>query len=79
MQNFLIAYNRRTGHVDVRPFGRERKSALEARFKLEIDRDPDLEVVVVSADSESDLRRTHARYFQSVAGIARDGSLRLHA
>jgi hypothetical protein len=40
---------------------------------------PDIEIVVLSSDSEESLRRTHSRYFQSVPEILRSSSDALRA
>ncbi|MDQ1295754.1 MAG: hypothetical protein QG608_3641 [Actinomycetota bacterium] len=48
-------------------------SALRARFAAEREYhdQPGIEVVVLNADSEDALRRTHRRYFESVEEIMR--------
>jgi hypothetical protein len=72
MSSFLIRYNRRTGDVQVREFvGEEgRRRALAGRIRAERSREtPDLEIVVLSADSLDELHRTHGRYFKSASEL----------
>ncbi len=68
MSSFLIRYDRRTGHVEVQQYGGAdgRRRALAGRIQAEQDRaSDDLEVVVLSAASLEELRRTHGRYFKT--------------
>jgi hypothetical protein len=72
MSSFLVTYNRRTGDVDVREYvgERGRSEALAERVAVERTRTThDVEVVVLSADSVEELRRTHGRYFKSAAEL----------
>lgn len=67
MTLFLLTHDRRTRRTDVEPIGDEsivleKLFAAEARIRTQ----PDLEVVLLSAADEDDLRRTHSRYFESV-------------
>lgn len=74
MRSFLVIYNRREGHiVRHRGFGRPQQ-ALAARFDAEREfRDePDIEVVVLGAESWESLRLTHSRYFKGVRELAED-------
>ena len=73
-QHFLLRYNRRSGHLDVKIFtGAEgRRRAMRARFDTERDFDPDVEVVVIEAANEDSLRRTHARYFRDAQQLMSD-------
>jgi hypothetical protein len=69
MRYFLVVYNRITGAVDVKDFAAsQREQALEERFAREVKerRQPEIEVVVLGAESRAALERTHARYFHSV-------------
>jgi hypothetical protein len=76
MSLFLIVYDRSTGHAEIRQtFPQDRAAdAVRARFAVEreLSAAPDsrtparTEVVVLSGDTEDELRRTHARYFASV-------------
>ena len=73
MINFLLSYDRRSGDLEIQEFRGEggRASALRARLKAEGRvAGSDREVVVIAADSEEALRRTHARYFKSVTELA---------
>lgn len=71
---FLIEYNRTEGRlVSLRTFdSSERQQAHDARLELELDlnrKGIDHEVVTLEASSEEILRKTHARYFQSLGEI----------
>lgn len=70
--HFLLVFDRTHGRLlSERPFADDRK-ALEERFRAErLHRaNPGIEVVVLTAESKEALRRTHARYFQSVSELA---------
>ncbi len=74
---FLIEYDRSSGTIkEMRQFDDpSRKLAEEARLELELklNRAGVLhEVVLLEAPSEEALRRTHSRYFENVAEIARE-------
>lgn len=72
MPNFLLVFTRRTGDLaDLREFD-EYLEAMQARFAAERDHrlGPDVEVVVLTARSESELRATHSRYFQADRELA---------
>lgn len=67
---YLVHYDRMRGAlVSIREFREsERIEASAAKLALEIDllsRPNGDEVVLLEADSESDLRKTHRRYFDS--------------
>jgi hypothetical protein len=71
---FLIEYDRARGHVVQQiAFSDERLSDAEnARLALELSlnqRRIDHEVVLLQAASEEALRKTHRRYFESMAGL----------
>ena len=72
MTLFLIEYHRPTGTlVRLTPYDEaDADTAAKDLRRLEADKDPDLEVVILRADSEADIRRTHSRYFESAADIA---------
>lgn len=60
--SFLIVYDRPTAHLQrLEPFS-SRLDAMRARFAAEAEA-PDAEVIVVTADSEASVRRSHSRYF----------------
>lgn len=73
MTSFLVVYDRETGAVDVRRFP-DAADAMAARMEYEAHRRPVEEVVVLSSDSEASLRKTHSRYFNTVADILRSSS-----
>ena len=71
---FLIEYDRAAGKLaSITPFSDEnREQAAEARLTLELALNKsrvDREVVLLEAQNEAALRRTHQRYFESLAGI----------
>lgn len=78
MKSFLVIYNRLNGDVTVEPFD-DPAEAMSARMSREAHREPHEEVVVLSSDSEISLRRTHSRYFKSVADILRSSGEALRA
>ena len=76
---FLIEYDRPRGEmVTFETFpDSERRVAENARLELEIrlNRDNvDHEVVLLEADSEEALRRTHRRYFENLTELATPSS-----
>lgn len=71
---FLIEYNRNKGEiVTFRGFGdEESRSAEQARLEMELDlnrRGIQREVVLLEAENEEALRRTHRRYFEDLAQL----------
>jgi hypothetical protein len=78
MRNFLVVYNRREGQIVRRRSFGEPQRALIARFEAEREfrDDPDIEVVVLGAESWDSLARTHARYFKGVRELAEDALAR---
>lgn len=71
MRHFLVVFDRRQGHVlREEPFD-DANEALRERFRTEkLNRsNPDIEVVVLSAESAEALRRTHARYFMTLGEL----------
>jgi hypothetical protein len=81
MHQFLLIYDRRAGTIiRHRGYGTA-QSALAARFTAEREfrENPDVEVVVLGADSWEALKKTHSRYFKPVqqlaqAALAREAS-----
>ena len=65
---FLVVYNRREGRLlEIQDYQRnERERALKDRFSRELKEraDPDVEVVLLGAESREALGKTHARYFK---------------
>ena len=74
MNYFLIVYDTAAGEIlELKRFGvLQRALALSKRFAREFaERDRrNIEVVLLSAESEDELRRTHSRYFESSAELA---------
>ncbi|NJQ03557.1 hypothetical protein [Streptomyces zingiberis] len=72
MTNVLVVYDRSAGRLLRERQYVHRRDALAARFEAEKQyRDhANVEVVVLSARSRSDLLRTHARYFLSLDELA---------
>lgn len=76
--HFLIIFDRAHSRLLSEQCFAEHRAALEERFRAErMHQDnPDIEVVVLSAESKEALRLTHARYFQSTSSLASAGSPR---
>lgn len=74
MQHFLLVYDRRAGEIVHEELFGDVKDALAERFRMErLHRtNPDIEVVVLSAESRDALERTHARYFRTLSELASD-------
>lgn len=70
---FLIDYDRRSGTI--RQFKSysddDRHSAEQLRLELELQARTDAEIVILEADDEQTVRKTHARYFNTVAELLR--------
>jgi hypothetical protein len=76
MSYYLVVYDRSTGAVEVEEFtDQERDLALHQRFAHEREQRnrPEIEIVVLSAESREALERTHARYFKTVPELAQSG------
>jgi hypothetical protein len=73
MKYFLVVYNRRegAGSIVARFSASRRQDAMRARFRAEAEHagDPDTEIVVLGTKTEKDVRRTHARYFDSASDL----------
>jgi hypothetical protein len=72
MQQFLVIYDRRAGTIIRHRGYSSSHSALAARFTAEREfrSTPDVEVVVLGADSWEALKTTHSRYFKPVQELA---------
>ena len=72
VSHFLLVFDRANSHLLSETHFDDHRKALEERFRAErMHRDnPDIEVVVLSAESKEALRLTHARYFQTVSSLA---------
>jgi hypothetical protein len=73
---FLIEYSRRQGRIiNFRVFNdSERLKAAESRLAIELRLNrsgTEHEVILLEAESEEGLRRTHRRYFEDLCQIAR--------
>jgi hypothetical protein len=81
MSLFLIVYDREAGRlVDLHQFSPSQgEAAVKARLELELGASPSTEVVILEAESESQLRTTHARYFgdEAVDALASEEKSRL--
>ncbi len=81
MSLFLIVYDREAGRlVDLQQFNLSQGDvAVRARLDLELRASPSTEVVILEAESESQLRATHARYFgdEAVDALANEEKSRL--
>lgn len=82
MNHFLLIFERATGRLKVQAFSGPRagQTALRARFAAEAQfaGQDDIELVVIQAESENEIRKTHSRYFQSATQLtqsARDDLL----
>jgi hypothetical protein len=70
--HFLLVYSRSTGELIRQLSFDDDAAALQARFVAEDEfkAQPEIEIVALSAASEEDLRRTHARYFLRLQELA---------
>lgn len=73
---FLIEYDRKRGQiVTFQRFDHsDRQKAEDSRLEMEIDlhrRGIEHEVVILDADTEEALRRTHRRYFEDLADLVK--------
>lgn len=70
---FLIDYDRASGTI--RQFERfadtDRQKAEQLRLELELKSRADAEIVILEADDEATIRKTHARYFNTAAQLLR--------
>ena len=77
MKHFLIVYDRPAGKIlELQPYSDvEEERALKTRFarEIELGQNPDIEVVLVSAESLDLLKKTHSRYFRTAGEIAAAG------
>lgn len=68
MRFFLTQYDRTARQAHVTAFDDEAEALRELRLR-EAAREPNVEVVLLMARSEDDLRRTHARYFSGIEAL----------
>lgn len=82
MNSYLVVYDRRSGHRDITeyPGPGGRTVALQERLRVERKHRRDhVEVVVITANSQDELRRTHSRYFGTVSELADAAGRRIGA
>jgi uracil-DNA glycosylase len=74
---FLLIYDVPRRHVEVEEFGAAIDEAMKRYAVLESEHrdDPDVEVVLVGADSIDTVKRTHGHYFNGVASDQFDALL----
>ena len=79
MKYFLIVFDRRAGSIVRFTEYAQADDALTARFEAEDNfaADDGIEVVVLGAQSEDALHRTHGRYFQGPFEMAGDALSKL--
>lgn len=79
--HYLVVYDRRKGKILRHASYFDSSRALNARFDAERDYrgQPDIEVVVLSAESWESLAHTHARYFKAPHELAEAALDRLGA
>jgi hypothetical protein len=70
--HFLLVYDRASGTLVRQDAFADDAAALRARFDAEREfaEQPNIEIVALSAASEDELRRTHARYFLRLDELA---------
>jgi hypothetical protein len=76
MSYYLVVYDRSTGTVEIEEFTDQQGDlALHRRFECERAQrnQPQIEIVVLGAESPEALKRTHARYFKTVQELAESG------
>lgn len=78
MRQFLLVYDRSSGElVSMESFDEDKRSdALHHRSRLEIEYgdQSEIEVVLLSAASLDDLKKTHSRYFESLEAMISDAA-----
>jgi hypothetical protein len=74
VQHYLLIYDRREGRIVRRLRFEDVDVALAARFEAEREFSgaPDVEIVVLGAESLAALQQSHARYFKRVQELAGD-------
>lgn len=72
MSHFLLVYDQRAGHLLRMDSYKTSAEAMRARFRAEdgYRERAGIEVVALSAASEDDLKKTHARYFTNLQDLA---------
>lgn len=63
MKTFVIEYHRKTGEIHFEQYT-DRDAGGRRRIQLENERtNPDIEIASIYSNCESDLRKSHSRYF----------------
>jgi hypothetical protein len=70
MSHWLIIYKRSEEKLLACDPFEDPRAALAERFRLERDAHPDVEIVVLGAESLEALKVTHGRYFMTVPELA---------
>jgi hypothetical protein len=72
MAHFLLIYNRAAGQLLRQQEYTDAVAAIADRFAAEVEfaGQPDVEIVVIGAESEEELRTTHGRYFLGLTELA---------
>lgn len=67
IKHFLVVYDIASRRADVRPFETDYDAAQAAYAQIEqqTQDDPNVDVVLLSADSLETIKRTHSSYFES--------------
>jgi hypothetical protein len=67
IKHFLVVYELGAGEAEAHPYGTDYDAAQEAYAELERDTrsEPDVDVVLLSADSLETIKRTHSSYFET--------------
>ena len=75
MRQFVLVYDQRLGKL-VAPIEEFEDTELGMARRFELERkfrdDPKIEVVMLGADSEEQIRSTHSRYFKTTAELLAD-------
>lgn len=74
VKHFLLVFDRRQGRrLSLTPYD-DAILALQQRFRAEHihAENPDIEVIVLTAETKADLQRTHSRYFETLSSLAGD-------
>jgi hypothetical protein len=79
VHHYLMVFERVEGRVLQLTTCESPALAMRARFKAEraYRTTKNIEIVVLGAQSEADLRETHARYFENAGQLARTGVSRV--
>lgn len=72
MKAFLVEHDRRTRRTELITFD-DVAEAMAVYGEREAEREAHIEVVLLFAESEGDLRNTHSRYFYGLTELVRRG------